>query len=327
MTAADLPPDDSRRCHRQASALLRHQSDRRRGVGCPRSRGRRHGIHHQAGAGQARHRGACAPTRWPKAERSPSRCSAKSSLPTSAWSLLTGFNPNVFYELAVAQSAARPVVILIEKGLDAALRRQGSAVHPVRNGAGLPSGQGRLRRTRGRDARRDQEDRLEGAESLRAFRRHAQARRRAAGAAPAGAGATRDSAVRSGQAVCAAGRSAARDLPPDRRHDGDPEPALRRGCRGQSREHGPAAWALLRRRFDLGRAALPGRGTIGRRPDRSRLPRSGAATGHQGAGHRAADGARPRDRQRAPPGSIGNTASSTSSMPPRCRDRSATVTR
>ena len=30
--------------------------------------------------------------------------------------LLTGFNPNVFYELAVAQSAARPVVILIEKG-------------------------------------------------------------------------------------------------------------------------------------------------------------------------------------------------------------------
>jgi O-acetyl-ADP-ribose deacetylase (regulator of RNase III) len=31
--------------------------------------------------------------------------------------LLTGFNPNVFYELAVAQSAARPVVILIEKGL------------------------------------------------------------------------------------------------------------------------------------------------------------------------------------------------------------------
>ena len=28
----------------------------------------------------------------------------------------TGFNPNVFYELAVAQSAARPVVILIEKG-------------------------------------------------------------------------------------------------------------------------------------------------------------------------------------------------------------------
>ena len=30
--------------------------------------------------------------------------------------VLTGFNPNVFYELAVAQSAARPVVILIEKG-------------------------------------------------------------------------------------------------------------------------------------------------------------------------------------------------------------------
>jgi hypothetical protein len=30
--------------------------------------------------------------------------------------LLTGFNPNVFYELAVAQSAARPVVVLIEKG-------------------------------------------------------------------------------------------------------------------------------------------------------------------------------------------------------------------
>ena len=31
--------------------------------------------------------------------------------------VLTGFNPNVFYELAVAQSAARPVVLLIEKGL------------------------------------------------------------------------------------------------------------------------------------------------------------------------------------------------------------------
>ncbi len=30
--------------------------------------------------------------------------------------ILTGHNPNVFYELAVAQSAARPVVILIEKG-------------------------------------------------------------------------------------------------------------------------------------------------------------------------------------------------------------------
>jgi hypothetical protein len=30
--------------------------------------------------------------------------------------LLTGFNPNVFYELAIAQSAARPLVILIEKG-------------------------------------------------------------------------------------------------------------------------------------------------------------------------------------------------------------------
>lgn len=31
--------------------------------------------------------------------------------------VLTGFNPNVFYELAVAQSAARPVVLLIEKGV------------------------------------------------------------------------------------------------------------------------------------------------------------------------------------------------------------------
>jgi hypothetical protein len=31
--------------------------------------------------------------------------------------VLTGFNPNVFYELAVAQSAARPVVLLIEKGI------------------------------------------------------------------------------------------------------------------------------------------------------------------------------------------------------------------
>lgn len=30
--------------------------------------------------------------------------------------LLTGFNPNVFYELAVAQSAARPIVLLIENG-------------------------------------------------------------------------------------------------------------------------------------------------------------------------------------------------------------------
>lgn len=30
--------------------------------------------------------------------------------------VLTGYNPNVFYELAVAQSAQRPVIILIEKG-------------------------------------------------------------------------------------------------------------------------------------------------------------------------------------------------------------------
>lgn len=30
--------------------------------------------------------------------------------------LLTGFNPNVFYELAIAQCAARPVIILTEKG-------------------------------------------------------------------------------------------------------------------------------------------------------------------------------------------------------------------
>jgi hypothetical protein len=30
--------------------------------------------------------------------------------------LLTGFNPNVFYELAIAQAASRPVVMLIEKG-------------------------------------------------------------------------------------------------------------------------------------------------------------------------------------------------------------------
>jgi hypothetical protein len=30
--------------------------------------------------------------------------------------VLTYFNPNVFYELAIAQSAARPVIILIEKG-------------------------------------------------------------------------------------------------------------------------------------------------------------------------------------------------------------------
>jgi hypothetical protein len=32
--------------------------------------------------------------------------------------VLTGHNPNVFYELAIAQSAARPVIILIEKGQD-----------------------------------------------------------------------------------------------------------------------------------------------------------------------------------------------------------------
>lgn len=30
--------------------------------------------------------------------------------------ILTGLNPNVFYEVAVAQSAARPMVILIEEG-------------------------------------------------------------------------------------------------------------------------------------------------------------------------------------------------------------------
>ncbi len=30
--------------------------------------------------------------------------------------VLTSYNPNVFYELAIAQSAARPVIILIEKG-------------------------------------------------------------------------------------------------------------------------------------------------------------------------------------------------------------------
>jgi hypothetical protein len=30
--------------------------------------------------------------------------------------VLTGYNPNVFYELAIAQAAARPVIILLEKG-------------------------------------------------------------------------------------------------------------------------------------------------------------------------------------------------------------------
>lgn len=30
--------------------------------------------------------------------------------------VLTGFNPNVFYEIAVAESAARPLILLIEKG-------------------------------------------------------------------------------------------------------------------------------------------------------------------------------------------------------------------
>ena len=30
--------------------------------------------------------------------------------------ILTGFNPNVFYELAIAQAANRPTVILLEKG-------------------------------------------------------------------------------------------------------------------------------------------------------------------------------------------------------------------
>lgn len=32
--------------------------------------------------------------------------------------LLTGHNPNVFYELAVAQAAAKPVIVLLEKGED-----------------------------------------------------------------------------------------------------------------------------------------------------------------------------------------------------------------
>jgi hypothetical protein len=33
-----------------------------------------------------------------------------------AIAVLTGYNPNVFYELAVAQCAARPVIVLLEKG-------------------------------------------------------------------------------------------------------------------------------------------------------------------------------------------------------------------
>ena len=32
--------------------------------------------------------------------------------------LLTGYNPNVFYELAVAQCAGRPVIVMAEKGLE-----------------------------------------------------------------------------------------------------------------------------------------------------------------------------------------------------------------
>ncbi len=31
--------------------------------------------------------------------------------------VLTGYNPNVFYELAIAQAAACPTIILIEKGV------------------------------------------------------------------------------------------------------------------------------------------------------------------------------------------------------------------
>ena len=47
--------------------------------------------------------------------------------------IVTGrHNPNVYYELAIAQAAARPVIILVEKGNRAAVRRRAPALCRVR---------------------------------------------------------------------------------------------------------------------------------------------------------------------------------------------------
>src|SRR5262245_4824286 len=97
--------------------------------------------------------------------------------------ILTGHNPNVFYELAVAQAAARPVIMLIEIRTVSPLRRQRPALCPIRTAAGHPSCTGSLRHRGVRKGAEHPRGRLGQPRSLRGLRLRASTQIRTTAAA------------------------------------------------------------------------------------------------------------------------------------------------